>query len=105
MDRLGFFFILGWWEKWREIFKSSKFKGIKETCVCSLQMNFEIFTTTQARSWKSFILYLYVNTNSPNQVRGHFACLVQREQQEIITKHQIYRQVIFKETFSLIQPS
>ena len=46
-----------------------------------------------------------MNTNRANQVRGHFTYLAQRDQQGIITKHQIYRQVILKETFSLMQPS
>lgn len=46
-----------------------------------------------------------MNTNRANQVRGHFTYLAQRDQQGIITKRQIYRQVILKETFSLMQPS
>ena len=47
---------------------------------------FEVVTTTRARSSKSFILCVYVKTNHSNQVKGLFAIVEQRDQQDIITE-------------------
>ena len=47
---------------------------------------FEVLTTTQTRSSKSFILCLYVKIICAKQAKVHFACFVRHDQRGIIRK-------------------
>ena len=55
---------------------------------------FDVLTTTQARSSKSFILSLYMKTIRAKQARVHFGYFVQSDQFGIITKHLTQRKVL-----------
>ena len=65
----------------------------------------KFLTTTRARSSKSFILGLYMNTIRARQAKVHFAYFVQRDQFGIIAKHLTLRKTYFNVIFSLQQPS